>query len=319
MGFSIRTNVERTQFMVTDALPVGQWVHVALTLSGNTGILYVNGAPKVAAYITLNPSDVMASSQQNNYIGKSQSATDPLYNGQIDDFRIYDYALSATEIADLAASGAVAPEILAAPVTRSIEAGGSVTQSAQAIGTPEPSYQWQLDGIDIPGATGSDYELPSVQAFHAGGYTVVARNAGGSVTSAPASLTVQLSAPSDARLLNLSTRAQSLTGDNTLIPGFVIGGVGPTLAIFGVSGTLADPVLTIYNGSNPILSNDDWEIGADAAATASASVAVGAFDLASGSKDSAFVVTLPPGAYTIQATGKEGATGVALVEVYLVL
>ena len=45
---------------------------------------------------------------------------------------------------------------------------------------------------------------------------------------------------------------------------------------------------------------------------------VGAFALPEGSADAAFVVTLPPGAYTIKASGVGGGTGVALVEVYVV-
>jgi len=84
--------------LVTDGLPVGQWVHVAVTLRGNTGILYVDGLPKVAGYMSLNPSDF---NPANNYIGKSQWP-DPLFNGQIDDFRIYDYALTDSEIAAIA-------------------------------------------------------------------------------------------------------------------------------------------------------------------------------------------------------------------------
>jgi len=84
--------------LVTDAPPVGQWVHVAVTLRGNTGILYVNGSPKVAGHMSLNPSSL---NPTNNYVGKSQWP-DPLFNGRIDDFRIYDLALSAAEIAALA-------------------------------------------------------------------------------------------------------------------------------------------------------------------------------------------------------------------------
>lgn len=84
--------------LITDGLPVGQWVHVAVTLRGNTGILYVNGSPKVAGYMSLNPSDF---NPVNNYIGKSQWP-DPLFNGQIDDVRIYDYALTDSEIAAIA-------------------------------------------------------------------------------------------------------------------------------------------------------------------------------------------------------------------------
>jgi hypothetical protein len=84
---------------------------------------------------------------------------------------------------------------------------------------------------------------------------------------------------------------------------------------------LADPQLTIYRhedngGESLLLSNDDWGIGAGAATTAAVSGQVGAFPLPAGSKDAALVVTLPPGIYTVVASGVGGATGTALVEVY---
>src|SRR5258705_517321 len=63
-------------------------------------------------------------------------------------------------------------------------------------------------------------------------------------------------------LVNASPRAFVGTGDQVLIPGFVISGsgnlrllvraVGPTLGNFGVTGTLADPQITLYRGSTAI-------------------------------------------------------------------
>ena len=86
------------QILDTDPLPVGQWVQLAVTLSGNTGILYENGKPIVAGQILLNPSDINPTL---NYIGKSQFSGDPLFSGSVDDFRIYNYALSQAQIASL--------------------------------------------------------------------------------------------------------------------------------------------------------------------------------------------------------------------------
>jgi hypothetical protein len=98
LRFAITTGGNTSeQILDTNPLPTGQWVHVAVTLSGDTGIMYINGAARVAGQIRLNPSDV---NPANNYIGKSQWP-DPLFNGRIDDFRIYNYALSASEIAML--------------------------------------------------------------------------------------------------------------------------------------------------------------------------------------------------------------------------
>ena len=67
-----------------------------------------------------------------------------------------------------------------------------------------------------------------------------------------------------------------------------------------------------------ILTNDTWGENGDAAQVRQTATAVFAFGLTEGSADAAFVVTLPPGGYTVQVTGKGGTTGTALAEIYLV-
>jgi len=99
MRFEINTG-ESTAFpdrLDTDPLPTGEWTHLAITLENDTGILYVDGEPRVAGQIELDPSDFDPSS---NYIGRSQFA-DPLFDGLIDDFRVYDYALDRSQVARL--------------------------------------------------------------------------------------------------------------------------------------------------------------------------------------------------------------------------
>jgi hypothetical protein len=80
-------------------LALGQWTHLAVTLSGQDAKLYVNGV-KVdeKTNMTLTPSDLGNTNQ--NYIGKSQYP-DPLLNGAVDDFEIYSHALSDSDIAAL--------------------------------------------------------------------------------------------------------------------------------------------------------------------------------------------------------------------------
>ena len=120
-------------------------------------------------------------------------------------------------------------------------------------------------------------------------------------------------------LLNISTRMQVLTGDQVLIGGFIINGtdpkmvilraIGPSLTDFGVAGALADPVLELraLDGS-VIATNDNWT--SDRAAIEATGLQP--------SKDleSAIVATLDPGAYTAIVSGKDGTTGVGLVEAY---
>ena len=102
MRFAITTEGgDGEQLLDTDPLPVGEWVHLTLTLGGNTGVLYVNGLPRVAGQILLDPSDF---NPVHNYLGKSQYA-DALLDGQIDDFRIYGFALDAAQVANLVRPG----------------------------------------------------------------------------------------------------------------------------------------------------------------------------------------------------------------------
>lgn len=97
LRFAIK-NGGNEQIAETSQLPATQWVHVAITLSGNTARLYVNGILKnTNSGMTLKPTDFRP---QFNFIGNSQWP-DPLFNGAIDEFRIYDYALSLQDIAAL--------------------------------------------------------------------------------------------------------------------------------------------------------------------------------------------------------------------------
>jgi hypothetical protein len=128
------------------------------------------------------------------------------------------------------------------------------------------------------------------------------------------------------RTVNLSTRAQVRTGDGVLIGGFVVQGpaykrmlvraVGPTLTAFGVTGVLRDPILTVYSGSTVVATNDRWEVGANASTIPAASRSVGAFNLNPNSEDAALLITLPPGAFTVEVRGKDNGEGVALMEIY---
>ena len=87
----------------TAALPTGGWHHVAVTLSGGVGILYVDGVEVGRnSAMTLRPSSLGSTTQ--NWIGRSEYSADPFLAGRVDDFRIYNRALSAAEVQSLSTS-----------------------------------------------------------------------------------------------------------------------------------------------------------------------------------------------------------------------
>ena len=98
MRFTIK-NGGTEQTLNTTVMPYVKWTHVAVTLNSTGAHMYVNGLLAAeSSAITINSLDFKP---VQNYIGRSQFS-DPLFNGNIDDFRVYNYALSATEIAQIA-------------------------------------------------------------------------------------------------------------------------------------------------------------------------------------------------------------------------
>ncbi len=159
----------------------------------------------------------------------------------------------------------------------------------------------------------------------AGTYT--AQVSSGDGTTGVALAEVYEMASTGTRFVNISTRALVGTGANVLIPGFVISGSGtenlllradgPSLSQFQVSGVLAQPVLRVIDSSqNAIDADTGWSTNLNAADIATAAATVGAFVLPQNSADSATLITLSPGTYTMEVSGVNDTTGVALAEVY---
>jgi hypothetical protein len=97
--FAITTggNGAEQQLNASPALPTGVWKHVAVTRNGNTGTLYIDGVQVAQnTNMTLSPSSL--GSTTNNWIGRSQYSGDSYLDGQIDQFRIYNRALTAAEV-----------------------------------------------------------------------------------------------------------------------------------------------------------------------------------------------------------------------------
>ncbi|WP_158685335.1 family 43 glycosylhydrolase [Microbacterium halophytorum] len=79
-----------------------EWAHVAVTASGTTANLWVDGTiVSTNDDFTLRPADL--GETVNNWIGRSQFSADPWLNASIDDFNIFSRALTAGDIAALVA------------------------------------------------------------------------------------------------------------------------------------------------------------------------------------------------------------------------
>ena len=213
------------------------------------------------------------------------------------------------------------PTIFLDPQAQQIGAGERLQLSASALGLAPLTYQWTRDGEDIAGATSANYVIAEAQPDDAGLYAVRVTGPGGSVVSTAAAVSVD-----SGRLINLSVRSTAGSGSNTLIVGFVVSGasekellvrgVGPTLDGFGVTGTLSDPILSLYGGTVQLNSNDDWGDSPDVTRIISASTNLGAFPLEANSRDAVILGSVDAGGYSAQVAGKDGTAGVALIELY---
>lgn len=223
----------------------------------------------------------------------------------------------------LRAGRAPGPTFLAPPADAALAAGAPHTLTASVLATGTLAATWEFNGATLPGSSGTSHALPAAAAAQAGTYRVRATDTTGTAVSGGAVVDV---AGAQVRLANLASRAFSGAGAAVQIAGFVVAGTGPrpllvrasgpTLGGFGVAGTLADPVLSLFRGAELIATNNNWEDAGQGPAVEAAAATLGAFPFPAGSLDSALLVTLEPGVYTAQATGAEGGEGVALVEVY---
>jgi len=98
--FEITTthSTEGTGRLDGPALPQGKWVHVAITLKGDTSTLYLDGQSVATATINIDP----LFTQNQCFLGKSQYSADPLLRGRIADLQIYNYAITPSQIQQLA-------------------------------------------------------------------------------------------------------------------------------------------------------------------------------------------------------------------------
>ncbi len=172
-------------------ISTGVWYHVAAIRGTNFMQLYVNGQLEMQTNITF------AQDYGNFpiYFGTSgQTSWDHKLYGSLDEVSIYNRALSSNDVAGIYAAGASGKcrgtYFTTQPQSQSVAAGGNVSFGALASGTPPLSYRWQLNGVDLGGATSTNFSLTAAQSTDAGNYTAIVTGPAGSATSAVAVLTV---------------------------------------------------------------------------------------------------------------------------------
>ena len=321
------------------AVGIGSWL-VDGSLPPGLALSAIEGGDTLTGPGLLDATTPDMTDMDGNVIMGGITTTTPLLSGTPTASGSYTFTLTAYEFGDaggmvsntfsytvVVADAAVvaAPVFATQPIAVAVVSGSTVALTAAASGSP--SYQWAQDGNAIPGATSATLLINGATSANAGNYTCTATNSSGSTASDTAALSIT-DTTDVGRLTSLSTRAVVGTGADVLVVGFVVGGggttgtkpmlirgTGPTLANFGVSGVLADPMLTLFQGSTVVAANDNWGGDSQIAAQDAAS---GAFTQSNPSSlDSAlYLNSVAPGTYSAMVAGNNNGTGVALAEVY---
>ena len=180
----------------------------------------------------------------------------------------------------------------------------------------------QQDIINNQLAPTNDLESVIVITLQPGTYTAIIRGQG-NATGIGLVEVYDVDPATASRLGNISGRASVQTGSNALFAGFIVGnnigaanvvvrGLGPSLTQSGITNPLLDPTLELHDNNGTLLiGNDNWQDDASQVARISSAGLAPANPL-----ESAVFASLLPGTYTAIIAGKNGGTGVGLVEVY---
>lgn len=216
-----------------------------------------------------------------------------------------------------------------------VTAGGDLVRltpatGAQLVYTLDGSDPRMLGGAIAPNALVSDVavDVPANANVHARSYRAdrVNRFPDGPWSSAVGTANSSALTPAS-RLVNIASRGYVGNGETALIAGVVVTdstskpyiarAVGPALTVFGASGVVLDPQLSVFtNEGVEMQRNNGWQSATGASKFAEYFRSVGAFPLPADSQDSALASNLGLGAYTLQVTSPSGQGGVGLAELY---
>lgn len=210
------------------------------------------------------------------------------------------------------------PGKLANPTLELVGPSGTIATNDNWMDAP--NKQAIIDTTLLPPDDLESAILTTLPAHNAG-YTAIVRGVGD--TTGVALIEVyDLDQSADSQLANISTRGIVKTDSDVMIGGFILGpdgsgaatvlirALGPSLADAGVSGVLANPVLDLHDANGTlVMTNDNWK--------SSQQTEIEAAGLPpSNDLESAMLVSVPATAHTAIVSGKNGGTGVGLVEVY---
>jgi len=249
-------------------------------------------------------------------------------------------AVSADRTFTTASPDTTPPIISAVAASRVTATGATITWTTNEPSDSRVEYgptttYGNSTPLNITLVTSHSMTLSGLTASTTYHFRVTSRDAAGNVAVSGDS-TFMTATATLSRLSNFSTRALVQTGEQVLIGGVIIGGttpktvlirgLGPTLTDFGVPGALADPLLQLYSGGTVIAQNNDWQVADPLCATSgyvcgnAAQITATGLDPCVGvytncARESALLITLPPGAYTASLRGVNNGTGVGLIGV----
>lgn len=209
-------------------------------------------------------------------------------------------------------------DVLANPTLELRDSGGALLAQNENW-QDDPAQAAQLTALGF--ALQNPNESGLVTTLNPGAYTAILTGKNGG-TGVGVVEVYDANQAADSQLANISTRGFVQSGSNVMIGGFILGGgsntrvalrgIGPSLGQFGLSPVLADPILELHDSNGALLiSSDDWQNDPGSAMELSAR------GLApQDPKESGIFASLPPGAFTAILAGKNGGTGLGLVEIY---
>ncbi len=205
--------------------------------------------------------------------------------------------------------------VLADPTLELHDATGAVIATNDNW-TDTQRTEVEASGIPPP----NELESAIVRTLAPGAYTALVDGKNGGTGTALVEV-YDLSPTSDSTLGNISTRGAVGPQSDVMIGGFIVSGttgvtrvlvrtVAPSLAAFGVTDAMPDPMLELRDGNGTLIAaNDNWREGPELEIEKSKLAPTN--DL-----ESAIITTLPSGPYTAVIHERNGQSGIGLFEVY---